>query len=97
MAVHALGRYPASSAWDNEDLKLAGWLHAAPGLDDAGTAGEPPDEAAAAAELAQVLAGWRTSTRRSASARNRPRSSGPRAGELLRARRSRRDRPARWP
>jgi len=58
-AVHALARYPASSSWDEEDLKLAGWLHAAPGLDDAGARGEPPDEAAAAAELAQVLAGWR--------------------------------------
>lgn len=56
LAVHALGRYPASSAWDTEDLKLAGWLHAAPSLDDAA---DPPDEEAAATELAQVLDGWR--------------------------------------
>ena len=59
LAVHALGRYPASSGWDTEDLKLAGWLHAAPSLDDAGDAADPPDESAAAAELAQVLDGWR--------------------------------------
>jgi nucleotide-binding universal stress UspA family protein len=57
-AVHALARYPASSGWDDEDLKLAGWLHAAPGLDADGEAGEPPDESAVAAELGQVLAGW---------------------------------------
>ena len=58
LAVHALARYPASSDWDDEDVKLAGWLHAVPGLDVAGDKGEPPDETAAAAELAQVLAGW---------------------------------------
>src|SRR5271166_2440408 len=57
--VHALARYPASSSWDDEDLKLAGWLHAAPGLDAPGEVGEPPDETAAAAELAKVLADWR--------------------------------------
>ena len=58
MAVHALARYPVSSSSDDEDLKLAGWLHAAPGLDEAGALGEPPGGPAAAADLAQVLAGW---------------------------------------
>jgi nucleotide-binding universal stress UspA family protein len=57
-AVHALPPYPAPMSPDDEDLKLAGWLHAMPSADMPGDPGEPPDEAAAAAELAQVLARW---------------------------------------
>ena len=96
LAVHALARYPASSAWDDEDLKLAGWLQrrAGPGcrrrggrttrrVGRGGRAG--PGSGRLAGEVPR-------------SARRRgchPRSCRPRAGQLLGARRSRGDRPAR--
>ena len=55
MAVHALARYPLPVPLGGEDRKLARWLPGAPGPDEAG---EPAGEVVAAAELAQVLAGW---------------------------------------
>ncbi len=55
MAVHALARHPVPAPLGDEDLKLASWV---PGVPSADEARELPDEAAAAAELAQALAGW---------------------------------------
>ena len=53
MAVHALARYPVPASFGDE--ALSGWLPGAPAADETG---EPADEAVAAAELAQALAGW---------------------------------------
>ena len=61
MAVHALAPYPVAPSRGEEDLALAAWLHRAPGAAEQAAqpaAGGPADEAVAAAELTQVLAGW---------------------------------------